>query len=846
MKTIFVMRRFLNTCIFLFVGLSFISGQSSVLDSLKLLVEKSEGKEKLQLYKDISQEVYKSDQLKAIDYLNQGIIYAKSTGDDNLTGTAYKNCGLLYFENLSDDLKAEDAFQNAFTYFEKAGNKEETGNVLNSLANIKNYINQIEQSIAYSQKAIEVAKSVHDLKTESGAYYNMGNSYYNQNDFEKALEYHKKSLEIRQEMKDNKLIASSLNRLGNLAFSKQDFKLAEEYYLQVLTIRREEKEKKGEGIALLNLGNANNQMGNMDKAIAYYKQAEEIFKALDFKQGIASTMNGMGVIYGFWEMYPSALKVYLETLEIVEQLGDQKEIANTLTNIGIVYNNMINDTLKKVYGENFRDTIYNKKIRLNYETVNSAIHYHTLSLEKRRQLNDIRGIGTSLANLGITYSYIGDIKKARQYFEEWLAIADQIQDDDQQTAIYIALGQLYRYEGKFENAIDFFTRAQITAQKTNMKLYIQRTAEELADVYELKGDYRQALDNYKKFREVKDSIMTEEGQKLISEMQVKYETDSKEKENQLLRKDQQINESRLKQQRFAIYTFLFVILAVVVFVIMLIRQNNQKKKANLELAKKNALITEQKKEITDSIQYASRIQKAILPPQEMLASLLPDHFILYRPRDIVSGDYYWISQKGNRIYVMAADCTGHGVPGAFMSMLGVAFLNEIVSKHGEIPANQLLNELRKQIIESLHQTGREGENQDGMDVALYVVDREEMSLEYSGANNSLIILREGEELIELKADKFPIGIHRLADNSFTNYKIHIRKNDMIYSFSDGYPDQFGGPSGKKFMIKNFKRTLQDIYLKPMAEQKEILEHTLDEWMIGHHQIDDIMVIGVRV
>jgi len=180
-----------------------------------------------------------------------------------------------------------------------------------------------------------------------------------------------------------------------------------------------------------------------------------------------------------------------------------------------------------------------------------------------------------------------------------------------------------------------------------------------------------------------------------------------------------------------------------------------------------------------------------------------------------------------------------------MSMLGVAFLNEIVSKHIEISANQLLNELRKQVISSLHQTGREGENQDGMDVALYIIDRNEMTLEFAGANNSLFIFR-GEEFIELKADKMPIGIHRLADNSFTNYKIDLSKGDMIYSFSDGYPDQFGGPSGKKLMIKNFKKTLQDINSKSMAEQKRILEQTLDDWMHGTHQIDDILVMGVRI
>lgn len=823
---------------------SHVFSQSQVADSLTNLLENSEGKDKIDIYHALALEFYRSDALKAIDYGNQSVIYAKDTRDNNLIGDAYKNLGIIY-DNLSDDQKASESFLSSLSFFEKSNNLEEIGSVLNNLAKTKNFQNEIDLSISYSQRAIQIAQDIKDLKIESAAYYNLGNSYYNLNDFEKALEYHKKSLEIRQELGDRTSIASSLNRLGTLAYSKQDFRLAEEYYLQVVDIRRQENDKRGEGIVLLNLGNANNQLGNYDKAISYYKEAYEIFKELNFKQGIASTLNGMGVIYGYWKYFPNALTVYMETLGIVEELGDQKEIANTLTNIGIVYNNMLVDTLLKIYKEDYRDSVMIKKLKPDFGMAANAIRYHNLSLDKRRTINDIRGIGTCLANLGITYSDIGDTRKARQFFEEWLSMADQIQDKDQQTAIYISLGQLYRYEGKYDNAIDYFNRALATAKEINMKSHLLTISDKLSQMHELKGDYKQALDFYKNYSDIKDTMMTQDGQKLISEMQVKYETEAKEKENQLLRQDQIINESRLKQQRFTIYTFMFVILAVIGFVIMLIRQNNQKKRANLELAKKNALITEQKKEITDSIQYASRIQKAVLPPPELVDQLLPTHFIIYRPRDIVSGDYYWITQKGNKVYIMAADCTGHGVPGAFMSMLGIAFLNEIVSKNVEITAGQLLNDLRKQVINSLHQTGREGENQDGMDVALYIIDREEMALEFAGANNPLFILR-GEEFIELKADKMPIGIHRLSDTSFTNYKVEIKKDDMLYTFSDGYPDQFGGPNGKKLMIKNFKKTLQDIHLLPMNEQKTILEKTLDDWMGEHHQIDDILVIGVRV
>ena len=264
-----------------------------------------------------------------------------------------------------------------------------------------------------------------------------------------------------------------------------------------------------------------------------------------------------------------------------------------------------------------------------------------------------------------------------------------------------------------------------------------------------------------------------------------------------------------------------------------------------EIREKKEEIEEKNKDIMDSIQYAQRIQEALLTPGDYIDKLFPERFILYMPRDIVSGDYYWMTEKNNKIICVTADCTGHGVPGAFMSMLGMAFLNEIVSKRESIHANEILNELRAMVISSLRQTGQIGESQDGMDIALYILDTENMKLEYAGANNPLFLYRD-KELFITKADKMPIGISSRADESFTNHVIDLQKDDIIYTFSDGYPDQFGGPKEKKFMIKNFKQLLSENLHRSMDEQKKILESTLKEWMTNTVQVDDILVIGVKV
>ncbi len=264
-----------------------------------------------------------------------------------------------------------------------------------------------------------------------------------------------------------------------------------------------------------------------------------------------------------------------------------------------------------------------------------------------------------------------------------------------------------------------------------------------------------------------------------------------------------------------------------------------------EIEKQRDEIADKNRSITDSIEYASRIQTAVLPSNEYANEILPEHFILFRPRDIVSGDFYWMTKKDNLLVLIAADCTGHGVPGAFMSMLGVSFLNEIVNRHDITTASVILNDLRRDVKKTLGQEGKEGEAKDGMDIALCIVDLENMKMQYAGAYNPMYLYRNNE-LTEVKADRMPIGIYIKEKESFTNNEIDLRKGDTFYIFSDGFQDQFGGEDGQKFKTKNFKNLLLEIHQKPMVEQRDILDKTIDDWRGKWEQVDDIIVLGVRV
>lgn len=264
-----------------------------------------------------------------------------------------------------------------------------------------------------------------------------------------------------------------------------------------------------------------------------------------------------------------------------------------------------------------------------------------------------------------------------------------------------------------------------------------------------------------------------------------------------------------------------------------------------ELAKNRDEILRQKEEITDSITYASRIQRAMLPLRDHFERTFADHFIFYRPRDIVSGDFYWIAEDHDRVFFAAADCTGHGVPGAFMSMLGISALNEIIRyTTNNLNANQVLSLLREKIKFSLHQTGKEGEAKDGMDIALCIWHKNKMTLEFSGAYNSLYLVKNNV-LEEFKADRMPIGIYHVEKENFTNYEIKIEPGNVIYIFSDGYADQFGGPTVTKFKSSGMKKLFTEIAAKPMEEQGQIVEKTFDHWKGNEFQLDDILVIGIR-
>jgi serine phosphatase RsbU (regulator of sigma subunit) len=531
--------------------------------------------------------------------------------------------------------------------------------------------------------------------------------------------------------------------------------------------------------------------GNTNKAIDAFIQAIESNESLGNENALRTLNSNIGLIYYEREEYVNALTYLKKSLQLNIKMRKRSDMASEYMNIA----NCLYE-LKR----------YDEAI----QNINSALPIF-------QESNDIKAIRNCYTSLSDNYTKLGKPDKSKEYFDLAASINKKLQNEE-----------IQQYQSRTRNA------------------------EEISRIKE------------------KELLVTKDTLKEV--MQLSYE---KQMELNLLNKQKQLDslehkarEQALLQQeikrRNTIVTLGAVLLMVIGFMFFIFRQLNQKKKANrlleasnrqiieqkLQLESQHRIVSAQKEKITDSIYYAQRIQKAILPPEAEFRKIFPEHFIFFKPRDIVSGDFYWIVKKEGIIILAAADCTGHGVPGAFMSMLGVAYLNEIVNnisinKHiNELHANTILEQLREKFIYSLHQTGDVEETKDGMEISLCIFDLENHMLQFAGAHNPAIIIRNNE-CIKLEADKMPIGI---SNNKapFTNKEFKLEHGDMVYLFSDGYYDQFGGTEGTKFFSGNFRKLLLDIHQLPLAEQKLKIKENIINWKGDREQIDDMMVIGIKI
>jgi serine phosphatase RsbU (regulator of sigma subunit) len=431
-------------------------------------------------------------------------------------------------------------------------------------------------------------------------------------------------------------------------------------------------------------------------------------------------------------------------------------------------------------------------------------------------------------------------------------VLEDFQDSIGIAGTLINIGALYVDNKNYDKAIDYFKRGLWVAKQTGFKQWIANGASGLAGVYYVKGDYKLAYDNYKLSRDYNDSIFNEANANDIANAEEKYQSEKKQQELEIadLKIKMQGEElSKSKTQRTILIFGLLI--SLIIFAMVFWGYSRMKKLSkelsivNKEVVKQNHIIEEKNKDITDSIQYAKQIQKALLASDKLFADSFKDYFIFFKPKDIVSGDFYWAHKTDTEILIANADCTGHGVPGAFMSLIGVSKLNEIIKERKILDTDKIMHLLREGILEIFASANQKQQSKDGMDMVMMRYNFETKKLQFSCANNSLWLLRNGE-LLRYKADKFPVGFSYGEIQPFRLNEILLQSDDIVLTFSDGYADQFGGAEGKKFKYKNLQNILAGSAQQPLFEMKNILSNNLKDWQGTLEQVDDITVIGFKV
>lgn len=651
-------------------------------------------------------------------------------------------------------------------------------------------------AVGYASQALNLAQQTNNIEGKANSHHLLGYVHYIQGSYNEALQQWMSALKYRQQIGNKEDISQSLGNIGIIYKLQGNITAALSYYLQALKMDEELGNESGVARHLSNIGVIYWTQNEGEKALDFYQRALDKYKTINDESGMAFCYGNMGLIFTEQNDFDKALFHLQESLEIDLRLGKMKDVARHYGNIGLVYEK-----------------------EQNYDR---ALEYFFKDLEIDKKLGSLKSISASSGNIGSAYLQLKKYDLAEKYLKSAAQLSDSLQLYKQIKDHQFLLSDLY----------------------TNLK----------------KPD--KALFHYKKYVAAKDSLVNEKNTENIVKQQMEFNfskihlKDSLEFAKQQAIKDLRINEqqARIEKERMEKYLLFGGTALVLIFALVFYQKLKQTRLQKLIIEEQKEKVEKQKdtisahnKEILDSINYAKLIQQAILKSEEHVSEHLPTHFILFKPKDIVSGDFYWAHEHKEYLYIAVADCTGHGVPGAMMSMLGISFLTEIISHESTLLPNQILEKLRDRIINELNQNNNVQSSKDGMDIALVRINLETLTIDFSGANNPLWIVRaeNSNELEEIKADKQPIGIYsRMVP--FNNHNVQLSKGDSIYIFSDGFADQFGGEKGKKYKYNRFKEFLISNIDKDMSSQKQLIEQEFETWKSEYVQVDDVCVMGMKL
>jgi serine phosphatase RsbU (regulator of sigma subunit) len=683
------------------------------------------------------------------------------------------------------------------------------------------YKNQLEKALENYNLALNYAEK--STKNYPITLTNMSNVYFAMNDYEMENKLNHQILDYYIEKKDTLAIATVYNDMATSAHKLGDIEKSLKLHYKALKYRELMGDPTEIATSYNNIASILQKQGEKEEAISYFKKALIIFRNQKKQQKVITLLNNLGLMYVDLGKLNEAKPLFWEGKIISEEIKNFNGLAHSLNNLGIIHYNANNN--------------------------DSCLYYFKESLKIR-----------------IQYNYIGSLSNS-----------------------YYFVANTYNRLNKVDSALFYGQLAYNYAQKTGYLYDLEKATLTLYNLYKKNNNYNKALQMHEKYIELKDSILSEKNMKSMINLKANYKYE-KQKTLDDAENEKRIAIEKAKQKQQLIILIIVIVATSLISMLLLYiyrrlqitkkqkliieeqslllnEVNNELTQTNEELAaqrdeieRQKYFVEEKNHEITQSIQYAQKIQAAILPSEEMFKNTLPDSFILFKPKDIVSGDFYWLSDREDYVFYATADSTGHGVPGGFMSMLGTALLNEIIDERKIKDCGEVLTLMREKIMQALKQTG-DSESKDGMDMVLIRIDKKTLEMEYAAANNSFYLVSnkqlavgnencklktENCQLLEMPCDKMPVGVYHFEVKPFNTFKHQLHKGDIIYTYTDGYADQFGGEKGKKYTYKRLREKLIAISEKPLTEQKVSLESEFESWKGDNEQIDDVCLLGVRV
>lgn len=639
----------------------------------------------------------------------------------------------------------------------------------------------------------------------------------------------------------------SYNNLGILSQYKGEIKEALAYYKKGLEIDIVLKDKRSMADSYLNIGSTYDYLGDYQQAISYFQKSLKIQKEDNNQKGISDLYNNIGVIYNTLQQYDKSLYYYNLSLQIDRKLKEEMSVAITLSNIGSLY---------------ARTNDYPK-----------ALSYTKKSFYLSKKLNNEIGQGMTLGNIGSYYYELNKLDSANYYLEKSIRIFRKMENNQHLATFLAYLAKVKNKQKDFGKALQLAKEAFELSEETDDLSNKHSTSLTLYEIYKSKSDYKMALKYHEIYLNLEKSIQNDANKKQLLgfEFEKKLTEDSLKNIQKINIKNAQLTfakkQNKINQEKIV---YLIIGLAALFLLLLLIynrfqitkRQKQTIEKQKVEVETQKIIIEEINKQIHESITYAEMIQQAVLPALA-IDDMFEEAMLLYQPKDIVSGDFYWLEQQDKTAYFCVADCTGHGIPGAFISMIGTILLNEIFNSKGMRHPGLILNELSRLIQLTLMSRENKILN-DGMDISFCALEKETKTLKFAGANNGIYILSTQSSLVldkdmvqpktsknevhlfKIDADKKPIGKHYSDKNHFTEHSISVHEGDLILLLSDGFVDQFGGPKGKKYKALQLEEILLENSQLPLKELKKLLLQSHTDWKGSLEQVDDVCVIAVRV